>query len=251
MYLHQHPGPVEPDKRRRAHYPELDPTIKTSTPTSGRDSISAVGVPHGDEASISSIAYTTKGLLQVEAARASTIGLLYAVICGACMLWLPFLQETASERNYVFGSALAAMFLTSLLVWRRSKNAEKYTHQLFRIYGAIAVCTSISALIYLGPFSPTALAITLGIGFFGQSADRKGALMICGVAIVLCVFLMLGVVLGTLPDVGVFKGDEGANGMLFMTLMVPLILLVTLLQARWSQVATEQAMTVTVSSAEC
>ena len=227
---------------------ELEPTLRL--PTESESSLSKSPRQSESSASKHSIGYITDGLRNVEAARASTIGLLHAVICGACLVWLPALRETTPERNPVLGGLFALMFVMSLIVWRRAKVPDLYTQALFRTYGVVAVLCSMAAVLYLGPFSPTTLAVTLGISFFGQSDDRLGALLICGSAVGICSLIMIGVVSGSFPDVGVFLGVEaGVEGMLFMTLMVPLILSITFIQARWTREATKRAMSVAVSSA--
>ena len=177
------------------------------------------------------------------------IGLVYSVIGVTTLVWLPLLGGEVEGRIAILGSVLLAMVGTSLWVWYRSKDPTKYTKRLFRTYGAVAVVTSITALYFLGPFSPTALAITLGISFFGQSRDKQGAWVICLSAIFLSFVLLSGVLLGLFPDVGVFQGySAGASAMSFMTLMVPLVLLVTLFQARWGRGAVEDAMSSVVTA---
>jgi hypothetical protein len=229
---------------------ELEPTLQLHPASESGASLSRADRVNDASVSKYSVAYISDGLRNVEASRASTIGLFHAVICGSCLVWLPVLRETAPHRNTVFGSLLALMFIMSIVLWQRAKRPEHYTRLLFRVYGLVSVLCSMAAVFYLGPFSPTTLAVTLGIGFFGQGGDRLGALLICGSAVFICGLIMLGVVSGIVPDVGVFLGAEaGTEGMLFMTLMVPLILSITFLQARWTRGAIEQAMSVAVSSA--
>ena len=63
--------------------------------------------------------------------------------------------------------------------------------------------------------------------------------------------LVLGAVwMGLFTDIGVFRNSAaGSVGMAFMTLMVPMVLLVTLFPARWSSQAIEEAMGSAVTAA--
>ncbi|MEE2788970.1 MAG: serine/threonine-protein kinase [Myxococcota bacterium] len=188
------------------------------------------------------------GLRQEEAQRARSIGLVFTVVGTLAALWTPFLQgdEIAGR---VFMGLMVVLTATSISTWHISRRTDRYTVILFRLYGAVAVISSLSAMIFLGPFSPTALAITLGIGFFGQGADTRGAWFICGSAIVLAGLLFAGVLTGVLTDVGVFQAsDVSLSGRLFMAVMVPVVLMVTLLQARMSRDAVQSALESAVES---
>ena len=239
---------ADKDSVARIMSPE-EPTIRVmSDPIGHRSSIDQTYASTGD-ASVASVSHITNGLHEAEASRARMIGLVYSVIGVTTLVWLPLLGGHVEGRTPILGSVLLAMVAMSLWVWYRSKDPVCYTKRLFRTYGAVAVVTSITALYFLGPFSPTALAITLGISFFGQSRDKLGAWAICLSAIFLSFVLLGGVLIGLFPDVGVFQGyDAGVSAMSFMTLMVPLVLLVTLFQARWGRGAVEDAMSSAVSA---
>ena len=214
--------------------PHQRPSVDTMTPLS-----------HAVDATIAPV---RGGLHDAEASRASTIGLVFGIIGLTALLWAPFLSGHPPVRS-VYMAALMGFTLANLAVWRIAKSPSRYTVGLFRALGAINLVTAIVAMVFLGPFSPTALAITLGIGFFGHGSDRVGAWCICGTAIVLCLFLLVGVTFGWFPDIGVFKGSEaGIEGQLFMLLMVPMVLLVTLLQAHWSRRAISVAMESAISA---
>ena len=183
-----------------------------------------------------------------EAARARTLGLFYFLIGGFTALGVPLLNG-APILKVPTTIVLAGFALFSLFVSFRSRSPERYTKTLFRLYGAVAVTASSIIVLYLGPFSPTALAVTLGIGFFGQGADRSGALAICISAITIYLAIFALIMSGMLQDMGVFRGDEaGLSGRLFMVTMVPLVLSMTLLQARWSRNAVSSALDKAISS---
>ncbi|MBJ93973.1 MAG: hypothetical protein CMP23_05785 [Rickettsiales bacterium] len=188
------------------------------------------------------------GLEAEEAARARTIGLVFFLVCSPTACWAPLLDGDPSLKAPV--ALLVGLFaLFGLYVFWLASVPERYTRRVFLVYGMLAVVASIMVLIYLGPFSPTALAVTLGISFFGQGADRRGAWLICGSAIVLCLSLYTLILTGLVADVGVFRGEEGGfSGRLFMTVMVPLVLLVTMMQAYWARQGVESALETAVES---
>jgi hypothetical protein len=189
-----------------------------------------------------------RGMKIEEAARARTIGLVFFFVCSLTAVWAPLLDGHPGLRIPVV-VVLGWFSLFSLYVSWRASVPERYTRKVFLVYGISAVASATMVLIYLGPFSPTALAITLGISFFGQGSDRVGAWTICGIAIGSCFLLFVLILTDTIPDVGVFQGEEaGFAGRMFMTVMVPLVLLVTLMQARWSREAVEGALETAVES---
>lgn len=177
-----------------------------------------------------------------ELGRARNIGVVYALIGLITAIWAPLLDGYPAGKLPI-ALVMVAFTLASLCTaWLASTG--RYTRLVFRIYGAIAALTSTAILVYLGPFSPTALAVTLGIAFFGQGSDRPGAWAICLSAIAAYLLVFVLILTGLVPDVGVFRGDEaGLGGRLFMAVMAPLVLIVTLLQAQASHEALSTALT--------
>lgn len=189
-------------------------------------------------------------LLSEEAARARSIGLVYCVIGLVTAMWVPFLSGrhgfacVVTVVMLVFG---VSSLVFAAVAWRESR----YSPLVFRVYGVIAVTTSTVILAYLGVFSPTALAVTLGIAFFGAGADRVGAWFISMSAIVAYLVLLILVSAGIVADPGIFQGSEaGVTGRWFMVMMVPLVLFVTFLQARMSRRAIIDAVDKAVQAAE-
>ena len=152
--------------------------------------------------------------------------------------------------NSVFFSATLGLFsVCSLFVWRRTKEPIT-TQKPCSAATARSRCSPGDRSDLSRPIFSTALAITLGIGFFGQSSDHRGAWFICGSAIILSMLVLGAVWMGLFTDIGVFRNSAaGSVGMAFMTLMVPMVLLVTLFQARWSSQAIEEAMGSAVTAA--
>ncbi|MEE2751681.1 MAG: protein kinase [Myxococcota bacterium] len=228
---------------------ETDPNQLTIHAPSGEETwtTNRKAPPMGDDSL--GISAVRSGLHAEEAARAQTIGFVFALIGVLVLIWTPFLSGHPPLR-WSFFTIMFLFTLSGLRVGWLASDPKRYTQWTFRWFGCVAVLASTVALAYLGPFSPTALAVTLGIGFFGQGSDRVGAWCICGSAILLCLLMMSLIVLGLGPDVGVFRGTEaGLSGQFFMTLMVPVVLFVTLMQATWSGRAVQSALQTAVESA--
>ena len=217
----------------------VDPTvILQPSDQDGRPPISN----EGSVDSTHSMATVQDGMFAEEAARARTIGLVFFVVIGISTVWAPFLDGDPILK-IPMTLAMALFASSSLGVWWLAAKPVRYTRRVFRLYGVTAVLASTMILAYLGPFSPTALAVTLGIAFFSQGADRVGAWAISLSAIGLYLALFLLIMTGVMPDRGLFQGDEaGLSGRIFMVCMVPLVLLVTHMQARWSRAAVEKAL---------
>ncbi len=234
--------------RRPASVDEATVRIESNAPVS-RYSVEDAGLGNAS-AMGESVTHVAQGLHDAEASRASTIGLIFALISFVVLVWTPFLGHPDDGRALIFGVILGVHSASSLGLWFVARRPASYTPIIFRAYGAVSVITAFAALVFLGPFSPTALVITLGISFFGYGKDRVGAWAICLSAIGLALLLLLAIVSGLVEDIGIFRGAEaGRSAMLFMTLMVPLVLMVTLIQAGWSRSAVELAMSTSVSSA--
>ncbi len=172
----------------------------------------------------------SRWLLVEEAARARTFGIALAMLTLVALALLPVLGGTPWLKA-VFAGALLSLAGMSLYVAWRARSPLRYTPALFRTFGAVAVSTSYAAQYYLGVFSPTPLAITLGLVFFGQGTDRRGALTI-GITAVSGYFVLTGlIVLGVIPDLGVVDATGTApTAKVFMLVLVPIVQGLTLWQ---------------------
>ena len=234
---------------RRDSLDQNDPTVRVGAAVRVSDSGPPSAQSFEMDGSAITVHHISTGLNAAEAARARTIGLIFVVISAVSLTWLPFLEDGLSSSGFFFGATLMVFAAMGLYVWKVAVDVEKYTPLLFRTFGMTGVITAFAALIFLGPFSPTTLVVTLGIGFFGQGRDRWGAWLICLTSISLTAILFICVLTGLVEDIGVFRGsDAGLAAMLFMALMVPLVLSVTFLQARWSRQVMESAMGSAVSA---
>ena len=167
-----------------------------------------VSGPTGESQGDASAVRTSAASMHVEeASRASGFGKVMAMLCASALLLLLFLKGTGWLK-VGFGFSLMALCLVSLWISHLARTEERITVSWFRLFGFAAVATSGFAQYYLGVFSPTALAVTLGISFFGQGTDRRGALAVGLSSAVMYVLLGLGLISGLIPDLGLFDSTH-------------------------------------------
>jgi serine/threonine-protein kinase len=88
----------------------------------------------------------------------------------------------------------------------------------------------------LGVFSPVPAVITLGISIFGGGTDRRHALLISAVAIGGYFVCAMGVVMGVIPDLGLFPASAiPFSVQLFSAVTLPAFFCMTLWMARLSR----------------
>ena len=136
-------------------------------------------------------------------------------------------------------AAQAACFvLVPVCFWVSQRAAQPggYTRFVYRAFGWTASLSSLPVIYFLGVFSPAPLTLTLGISFFGLARDPFYAWIIPLSATLGYFLLALGIVLGIIPDMGMLATSVyDDTGRIFMTVMVPLVLLCTLWCAQKSR----------------
>ncbi len=175
-----------------------------------------------------------------EVERARGMGLLLGTICMIAQVWFLFLGG-APWLHYTTMGMVALLGTIALYVWRRAEPGERYV-TLLRLFSGTAVLTSGLVDYYIGIFSPAPIAVSLGISFFGTSDDRRWAIGCCLVAggIYSVTAVLLG--LGLIPDLGLIRVPDSALMITFASVMVPIVFLGTLRQARLSRHTANQAM---------
>lgn len=171
-------------------------------------------------------------MLVEEAERARSFGGIIAFLCVLVLAFVPFLGgETWLQAAMAL--VLVTFGLASIGVRLSVRDPSNYTPTLFRVYGAIAVTTALVIQYYLGVFTPTPLAVVLGIAFFAQGQDRVGAWAISVSATAVTVLLAAAVASGLIPDLGIIDTSHASGiAKLFFVLVVPMVFIVTLLQGR-------------------
>ncbi|MBM4369702.1 MAG: serine/threonine protein kinase [Deltaproteobacteria bacterium] len=177
-------------------------------------------------------------LVGEEAARARSFGLIIMQLCLLVLACVPCLGQAWPLDLAVSGALLGLGSVSAgcgIYAWR----VRRYPLGLFRVHGAVAVLAALVIQYYLGVFSPTAVAVALGLAFFGQGNDGLTAWGIgvgaAGSYALLAALLTAGVV----EDRGVFAAvDAPLAGKIFMMLVVPIVMLLTVAQARANRRAT-------------
>ncbi len=168
------------------------------------------------------------------------MGLLLGTMCFVAEAWFLFLGGPP-WLHYTTMGMVGLLGTISLYVWRRAVPGERYV-PLLRLFSGTAVLTSALVDYYIGIFSPAPIAVSLGISFFGTSDDRRWAVACCLVAggIYSITAALLG--LGLIPDLGLIRMPDSALIISFASVMVPIVFLGTLRQARLSRHTATQAM---------
>ncbi len=173
-----------------------------------------------------------------EVERTRTFGVAIAFLCFFVLAFVPLLGGDL-WLLIAMSLALTTLGVASVLVVVLTRWPRHYTAWVFRAYGATAVIASVFITYYLGTFSPTPLAVVLGIAYFAQGHDRLGSIVIPLGAILAYFVLALLLTLGLVPDRGVIAGaDAPAAGRVFFTIVVPIVYTVTMVQGWANQRAT-------------
>ncbi len=177
-----------------------------------------------------------------ESARCRSFGRIIALLAGGSACVIPFLGGTP----WLAGATQATLLWllgVALWVWRVGAVEERYSPVVFRIFGWSCVLASVFVNYHLGVFSPAPTAVTLGISFFALSDDRSLAISLSGAATGFYLILVVGILSGFLPDVGLLAvSSVPERERIYFLVIVPIIFLVTLLQARESRAATHDAL---------
>ncbi|HJZ86230.1 MAG TPA: serine/threonine-protein kinase [Polyangia bacterium] len=176
-----------------------------------------------------------------EAARASNFGRVMTVLSIVVLASLPIVNQV-TWLSLMMAGTLLALAIGGAWVWWAARSPARYSKRMFRTLGILGFLASLMIEYYAGVFSTSAVAVTLGIAFFGLGDDRRWAFGIC-----LCGtfgYLMLGVLitLGVIPDLGLYTARDAPLSLRLFTLgIVPAVYLTTLWQARSSRRATYDA----------
>lgn len=183
-----------------------------------------------------------RALHDEESARCRSFGLVIALLSGSSAAVIPFLGGTP----WLAGATQASLlwlFGVAVWVWRVGALEDRYSPVVFRIFGWSCILASIFINYHLGVFSPAPTAVTLGLSFFALSDDRKLAITLSAAATGCYLFLAAGILSGLLPDDGLLAvRGVPPRERIYLLIIVPIIFLVTLLQARESRAATHEAL---------
>lgn len=249
LLAHQGAGSEEPTLIE----PAALPTTRNSTPprvSSPPSTIpvarlsrapSRTGLPTNSPSRLGTRGAVVAALHSEEAVRASAFGRGIGLLCLLGIGFQPFLGVVLWLR-IVITIALLGLLGVSVWVWRRGLDQARYTRNHFRVFASSCVLISPLIVYYCGVFSPASLLITLGITFFGLGGDELFAIGAPIVATIFYVVLAILVTTGIVPEVGLFYApDADLLARIFMIVLVPSVLFVSLWQARLSRRATFEA----------
>ncbi len=188
-------------------------------------------------------AITTAGMRALhvdEVARARNMARLFVVLTGTAGAWFLVLGGVTWLRYAAMGACLGFGSVCAY-VWRRAKPDDNY-RRLFRWFTSTAVIASAIIMYYIGVFSASTIAVTLGISFFGTSHDRGWAIGSCVAASVIYSTTTLLIAVGAIPDLGLIRGPDSVAVQAFAILLVPIVFLGCLGQALLSRRTALQAM---------
>src|SRR5262245_49200574 len=181
-------------------------------------------------------------MLTDEAARALAFARVVVFLSGIGIVALPFLHSSR-PLYWPMAATVVSLFASSSFMWWRARGGKEHTRGAVRVFAGACVAFGLFVVYDLGVFSPAPLFVTLGIAFVAQSHDRA----LGNVAIIACValyfLLALLIMVGTLPDLGLFSISAGSLGArLLMLVIVPASFAVAAWQGRASRRATLAAM---------
>jgi len=177
-----------------------------------------------------------------EMARAQIWAKVLGFLCAITGLLIGLVQ---GQPQLKLVAQVACFTLVPVCFWVSYRVARPggYTRFVYRAFGWTASLSSLPVIYFLGVFSPAPLALTLGISFFGLARDPVHAWVIPITATLGYFVLALGIVLGIIPDMGMLGTSVYDDvGRIFMTVMVPMVLLCTLWCAQKSRLTLVDAL---------
>lgn len=176
-----------------------------------------------------------------EAVRASGFGRTVVVLCIGAMAFVPFLPGVRWVRLMMLCS-IGMCASVAAWVWIQAARPGRYDLRMFRIFGIAGVLSVTVGIYYSGVFSTGAVLVMLGILFFAQGDDGRWAVGLTATAVGLYILLSVGITVGIIPDLGIFRGiGLTQTTRIFAIVMVPYIFVITIWQARLSRKATQDA----------
>ncbi len=174
------------------------------------------------------------------------------VLAFLCAITGGLIGVVDGHADLKIAAQVACFTLVPVCFWvaHRAARPSGYTRFVYRAFGWTAALSSLPVIYFLGVFSPAPLALTLGISFFGLARDPLYAWVIPLTATFGYLILALGILLGIIPDMGMLGTTVYDDvGRIFMTVMVPLVLLCSLWCAQNSRQTLVRALEQAHSSA--
>lgn len=147
-------------------------------------------------------------LREEEAARAVAFGRATGIVgvLGLIIITVPFLSLTIAERIRV-AVPVAALALTGLGTWLAGRRVLPWTPLVARTLTFISISSSLAIVYILGVFTPVVVVIVLSLSI--DTRDQALSKLSARVIITAYVVLATLVVLGVLPNNGIWRKNSG------------------------------------------
>ena len=141
-----------------------------------------------------------------EATRAAGFGRAVAILCVVGLV--AQLSYTGNAKlRIAMAVAQAVLGLVGAWVWWRARDAARWSHTVFRLFGLTSALSSVVFIHYLGVFSPATVVVIMGLSFFGHGDDSKIAVPLSIAVAAQYLASALLITLHAIPDLGVFPAD--------------------------------------------
>ncbi|HEY3817090.1 MAG TPA: serine/threonine-protein kinase [Polyangiaceae bacterium] len=220
-------------------------TLPRAHPVDAPVPLSVGRLPTADEAPDLAASVTQSSELALrrqDAARARGFARLVIVLCSAGLVSQYFLGGVPWLR-IAFGVALVALGAVALRTWWVARSPIDYAPPVARVFGSVAVGTSLIVAWYLGVLSPAPMLVVLGVSFFAMSDDRVTAFGVPALAAGGYALLSALIAGGILPDEGLMPAlSVDATPRFAAVLLVPVVMGLAVWQARVTRRATLDAL---------
>jgi len=165
-----------------------------------------------------------------------------AAVMSLCLLGtLPMLHGDRIAR-LASTVAVTLIVVASLVIWRLTRPAGRLARNAMRAYGFMLGSCVLVVQYYFGLYSAGIVVVTVGIYYFGQSADRVQSVYMPALMTSAYLVAALLVSADVLPDVGLINSHAGLETRLFAISQVTLVLALTARMATLSRRSMRDAM---------
>ncbi|APR83223.1 serine/threonine protein kinase [Minicystis rosea] len=185
---------------------------------------------------------TTAEVLRAdEQARVLAFSRALVSLSGLGVLALPFFHSTRPT-YWPMVITVITLFGASAWMWWHARREGGDRRSAFRVFVGVAALAGFIIEYDLGFFSPAPLFVSLAISIMAQSSDRRFAHVVPIISATLYFVAAALVMLGVLPDLGLFAITAGPpNARVLMLVLVPASFLIAYWQARQNRRATVNA----------
>jgi eukaryotic-like serine/threonine-protein kinase len=176
-----------------------------------------------------------------EAARASGIGLVLAVLAPAALLGLPF-QDLPRWLTGLTAGVIIVLMLISVWVWRRAREPARYGRAVFRTYAISCFVAGHVVVYYGGYYSASLIIAVLGLSFFATGDDRRFVIVVGSLFVAAYALIATLIAVDIIPDHSLISASRlGIEAKIFFIAITTACLAVIIWHARLARQATRDA----------